>query len=78
MAAGRQTVNKLYNSILDTVLVYGLDENTRALNIDEEGVSNVSLPLSPQTELHLFCSHFSATGSNGLHEGGGATLIKII
>ena len=71
MAAGRQTVNKLYNSILDTVLVYGLDENTRALNIDEEGVSNVSLPLSPQTELHLFCSHFSATGLNGLHEGEG-------
>lgn len=78
MAAGRQTVNKLYNSILDTVLVYGLDENTRALNIDEEGVSNVSLRLSPQNELHLFCSHFSAAGSNGLHEGGGATLIKII
>ena len=46
MAAGRQTVNKLYNSILDTVLVYGLDENTRALNIDEEGVSNVPSSLS--------------------------------
>ena len=31
----------------------------------------MSLPLSPQTELHLLCSHFSATGSNGLHEGEG-------
>ena len=31
--------NRLYNSIVNVVLVYGVDETFRALDISEEGVS---------------------------------------
>lgn len=31
--------NRLYNSIVNVVLVYGVDETFRALDINEEGVS---------------------------------------
>lgn len=31
--------NRLYNSIVSVVLVYGVDETFRALDINEEGVS---------------------------------------
>ena len=31
--------HKLYNSIVDVALVYGVDESYKALDINEEGVS---------------------------------------